>query len=337
MHVHTETAPFPRLRRPLNITVVGELGLTDGVAVFLDEGRVDFLVRERLPEHTPQLVRIDLGGLGRNADLSVRLVRVIRGRDTPFRKGWFHSGTWEPVHSADRDTVETFLERSEVQSRSGVRSVTSMFGSQTMTTLGGGSVSQVDPVKASSSWTPDGTRPTPVEPDPADRGGRARVRRSMRRGRERIARERTEAVERSAGTTPSAARGRQDRRTAVPATPAARPGSRTSTLENHRKPVKPADLVMPILSDVGGASVMATFAFGHRLERAMNIGDSWFRLVLERPRGLDAYQAIQLVLQLPDGSFVQAPAKVLRAGPDRVLVEAAHADPMTLAILRRSI
>ena len=108
-------------------------------------------------------------------------------------------------------------------------------------------------------------------------------------------------------------------------------------MASHRKPVKPADLVTPVLSDVGGTSVMATFAFSHRLERSMNLGDSWFRLVLGRPAGLAAHQAVQLVLQLPDGSFVQAPAKVLRAGPSRVLVEAAHADPLTLAVLRRSL
>ena len=124
MHLHVDSSPFPRLRRPLNITVVGELGLTDGIAVFLDEGRVDFVVRERLDEATAQLVRVDLGGMGRNADLSVRLVRVMRGRETPYKKGWFHSGTWEPVNGRDRETVEQFLERSDVASRSCPPSVT---------------------------------------------------------------------------------------------------------------------------------------------------------------------------------------------------------------------
>ncbi len=286
-------------------------------------------MRERLDESISQLVRVDLGGLGRNADLSVRLVRVVRGSETPYRKGWFHSGTWQPVHEADRDTVEQFLERSDV-SRSAPPSATSLLGSQTLTTLGG-PASQVSQVTATSRSAVQGASTRESHADSS--GGRARVRRSMRRARERMAAERKAAARQAVQPPPTTVAGRQERRATQPAPPAARPGTRRSATEGLRKPVKPADIVTPILSDT---SLMATFAFAHRLERAMNIGDSWFRLVLRRPLGLDAHQALQLVLQLPDGSFVQAPAKVLRVGPDRVLVEAAHADPLTLAVLRKA-
>ena len=82
---------------------------------------------------------------------------------------------------------------------------------------------------------------------------------------------------------------------------------------------------------------MAQFTAASRLAQAVNIGESWFRLVLGRPKEVEANQAVQLVLQLPDGSFVQAAAKVVRVGSGRMILEAAHADPFTLAVLQRSL
>lgn len=337
-HVEAETAPFPRLSRPLNVTVVGGLGLTDGIAVWLDEGRLDFIVRERLEISRNQLVRVDLAGLGEQADLNVRLVRVLRGSETPYRKGWFHSGTWEPLDDRNRIMVENFLERSEVGSRSVGLSQTSILRSETLATLASGSaptstrsVPPRTPHPGDSIWGPG---PSVA----SESGGRARVRRSLRRARDRMAGEptegRTAAVVRERGREPSGAGHIEDRRAPQPAV---QPGARRSAAQGERRGISPTDIVRPVLSTVGGTSLMATFAFAGPLGRCLRLGDNKFRLVLERVGGLTPLQPLQLVLQLPDGSFVQARARVLTLGPDRVLIEAVDVEAMTVAVLRSAV
>ena len=88
---------------------------------------------------------------------------------------------------------------------------------------------------------------------------------------------------------------------------------------------------------MGGVSLLATFVSKSRLERALNMGDGWFRLVLGRVPGMSPQQRLQLVIRLPDGSMVQSTVEVLRLGSTRMLLQAAPADPMTLAILRNAI
>ncbi len=330
MNTNVQSAPFPRLRRPLNITVVGEMGLTDGVALWLDENRMDFLLRERLDPESIQLVRVDLAGFGQHADLNVQLVRILSGRETPFRKGWFHSGTWNPLHFADRDTVEVYLEKSEVVSGS----LASKRNKTTDATSRPEALSQ-----GSQSRHSDTTRTKVAGSDSSsDTGGRARVRRSMRRARRRLAEERGHAH--PAGETSArkvVRQVREERRSGLISPPVSPAGSHPRATELLRKGVLRDDEVTPILSTVGGVSLLATFVSKSRLERALNMGDGWFRLVLGRVPGMSPQQRLQLVIRLPDGSMVQSTVEVLRLGSTRMLLQAAPADPMTLAILRNAI
>ncbi len=285
-------SPQRRLRQPLNVTVVGDFGLTDGVAVWLCEDTLDFLLRERLNSAQPQLVRLDLGGFGSNVDLQVRLLDVTDGRQTPFKKGWLHSGRWSAVSPRDVDLMEDFLGRELSQvsqvSRvgSGVRA-SSDHTRPTMTTLAGGRLDR----SGSSRWSESQV------------GGREGIRQSMRRATERIA---------------------QDRRSDVPET------------ERHARRIVPSrDLVRPVVSMVGGLSLMARYDHAETLERALRVRGDRMRLVLQRAGPVEVGQVVQLVLQLPDGSFLQLHATVRRLGPSRMQLEGRYLSPTDVAILRR--
>ncbi len=291
----TESAPSPfrRLRQPLNVTVVGDFGLTDGVAVWVDDTTIEFVVRERLSDAQPQLVRLDLGGLGENVDLEVRLLRVIDGRQTPFRKGWFHGGRWKAVSAKGEELLDDFLGREHSQ----VSRV------QTL-------VSEVDPSDSVTRPTQSSlvrslsSRPTDSRVRGGEQSGRQRVRRSMRRARKALDRERRAEF--------------------------------SETSPTGRRAVAQRDLVTPAVSMAGGISVMASFDDADALESALKVRGDCFRLVLERVGRLHQGDPVQLVLRLPDGSFLQTPAVVRRLGPTRIQFEAQDVDGANMAILQRA-
>ena len=71
------------------------------------------------------------------------------------------------------------------------------------------------------------------------------------------------------------------------------------------------------------------------LGRALRLGPSSVRLAVRFEREHETATDLLLVFRLPDGSFVQLPAKVLRMAGRRWLVEANDVAEPELAVLRR--
>lgn len=90
--------PLYDLRRPLTVTVHGDMGLVDGEVVAVGQQELRFWCREDLLVGTRHDLRVDLGPGAGNADLEI----VIRKQEGPWRaRGFGHACTWSG-HSADQ-------------------------------------------------------------------------------------------------------------------------------------------------------------------------------------------------------------------------------------------
>ena len=88
-----DPAPLHALRRPLTVTVHGDMGLVNGEIVEFGASVLRFWCREDLLEGSRHDLRVDLGPGAGNADLEV----VIRKQEGPWTgrgRGFGHEGTW---------------------------------------------------------------------------------------------------------------------------------------------------------------------------------------------------------------------------------------------------
>lgn len=121
-------------------------------------------------------------------------------------------------------------------------------------------------------------------------------------------RSRQTSRERRSGAPDSAA-GRRERRGTVPAVVAAgRP--------------------LNLLVDAGNPKA---------LSRALRLGPGSLRLAVRLDRAVDAATSVVLVFKLPDGSYLQRPAQVLRVAGERWLLAADDVPETDLAVLRRAV
>lgn len=81
------------LRRPLTVTVHGEMGLVDGEVVAIGARELRFWCREDLFEGTRHDLRVDLGPGEGNADLEV-VIRIQEGPWSGRGRGFGHVGRW---------------------------------------------------------------------------------------------------------------------------------------------------------------------------------------------------------------------------------------------------
>ncbi len=111
-----------------------------------------------------------------------------------------------------------------------------------------------------------------------------------------------------------------------------RSGSASESASGHRsrRGTMPA-----ILAPGRPVNVLVEAGDAKALGRALRLGPSSVRLAVRFEREHETATDLLLVFRLPDGSFVQLPAKVLRMAGRRWLVEANDVAEPELAVLRR--
>lgn len=89
----TGPSPLHELRRPLTVTVHGEMGLGTGELVAINSSELRFWSGEDLLVGTRSDLRVDLGAGAGNADLEI-VVRVQEGPWSGRARGFGHKATW---------------------------------------------------------------------------------------------------------------------------------------------------------------------------------------------------------------------------------------------------
>ena len=129
-----------KMPRPLQLLVQGESGLLDGTAVWIDGEWLHALLPQSLTNGQAVRGRLDLGAQGSQVDLQLTPTEIVRGRETPFRRGYLHRTRWLAVELEAGDELMGLLPlinprsglgtapssvsrtRSEVRARSDVQS-----------------------------------------------------------------------------------------------------------------------------------------------------------------------------------------------------------------------
>ncbi len=293
------TEDLRRMRKPLNVALMGELGLSDGKVVWLDGESIHILSRIKLQPALPHRVRVDLGALGQQVDLEVVVDRVHSGKGTLFKGGMLHICRYRLVRPQDGPAIE--------QCVSTLNPTAASLTPSTWPTTAVGT-------RAAGSRGPrsrSGTRRSGAKP----RSGRARVSRAIARSE----RKRKDTQQPKAETSE-----RRDR-----ISPLVAPRERTGVPEDL--------LVEPVWTPGPPPSLLAVFGSKAALSRALEFQDTGVCVVLKATFGVEVGDVIELVLQLPDHSMLQLIAMILRKGPERVYVQVQFMAAETLAILKANV
>jgi len=122
-----------------------------------------------------------------------------------------------------------------------------------------------------------------------------------------------------------------DRRAPLPPLPGV---PRTRVPLDRRTPVPPHALITPTLSQEGHHGLMAPVRALDELHQALEMGDGWFRLVVERVQALEIGERVHLILALPSGLYLGLEVQVVRVGSHRMLLQASGVPDHQIAMLR---
>jgi|GEM_PF-1905292 len=361
------------MRRPLNVTATGDLGLEHGKVVWMDEDEVHVLLRTRMPRGAVRRVRLDLGHVGRQVDLEIKVVQVQSGKGTLFKGGHVHQCGFRLFDAADASALDQCL--------STLNPAAGSVSPSTWSTLS----TRHDP-PAHSSPSPSQTASA------APRSGRARVVRAIQRStrkRREMPPPRNRRAAPQSRPTPERKRTRKRKRrrpaesqagsgTPSSASPSsAPPSSVVSNVEapppepsilsedtvtddgllvvppalvaelaperRTRIPIERAPrtrqgvtedlLVTPLWSPGPPPSLFAVFENALALACAFDEHETGARFVLAAVGPVEVGDVIELVLQLPDGSMAQLIAMIQRRGDERIWIDVQFMPPETLALL----
>jgi hypothetical protein len=102
-----ELSPFlyQKARRMLPVTVKSDSGLAEGEIWFLEGNEITFWCVEKLEDASRYEMRADVKTLGRNVDLVVEVVEVMRGRDAAAPGGFLHRGEFITLDAEDEERL----------------------------------------------------------------------------------------------------------------------------------------------------------------------------------------------------------------------------------------
>ncbi len=311
--------------RSLDITIVTPGGgAMNGKVWWLDEDSLRFVLRRPLPHGRRHLARLELGDYTEPVEISLKVRSVHHGPDTPFKRSHFHVAAYSPVDVDRADDLVRCILRHNPNSPPGALSlVSSVRADRTRSSQG----------RTSSSMLTPGSTRTPVTSTAGGHGrhsGRARLSRAATRATSRRG-----ETKREPETQGRPSRDRR-RREPPPPEPTSDGSSGESSSSAGRKALGGGELIPPRWSPGPPPTLLVHFYTRGVMKRSLRLGATWARIVVAEIPELEIGDSFELVLKLPDRSFVQMPGRLLRRGPHRMVLEARDLPASTIAALAAS-
>jgi len=361
------------MRRKLTLTVDGEFGLTEAEAWWIDQETLLFHCMEALEPKARHGVRIDLGSVGQHVDVQVRVLRRHDRSEAPIPRGYLHRARYRISRIEDirrlfgrlrqlepdiaLDEIDKLCEAEEEASRTGrggargSRAADRSRKARRRKTP----TRRSEPARREESRHPRREEPPPETRDraalrpspppprapapraqpPRDQPSRAQPSRTgtPRPAASRAPNQRSSTQHSSiqhssnqhasqpprSGTTRSA--------TARLAKRSAEPPPMKPTVDGAFSPGSPPSVFVRLGN---AADVRSTLRVGATSAQSVPL-----KIVLKHVSQVLLGDEVTLVLQMPDRTFLQLPARVFQSGPGMTLIQALVVRPGVLAEVRK--